>query len=115
MAWKELLQQHQTQENGEAQETDASQAQGSLLQQVRLLVGQTAPDVPAAEASTEAHGKKRAACADGYVRRSPAQPYVTPPDYRRRRIRKAVLFLIVLAFLILLAVALLRSKWIRIQ
>ena len=28
-------------------------------------------------------------CADGYVRRSPVQPLYTPPDYRRRIIRRA--------------------------
>ena len=28
-------------------------------------------------------------CADGYVRRSPEQPLYTPPDYRRRLLRRA--------------------------
>lgn len=42
-------------------------------------------------------------CADGYVRRSPVQPLYTPPDYRRRLIRRAV----GIAVLVLLALGIL--------
>ena len=47
--------------------------------------------------------RSRRVCADGYVRRSPVQPLYTPPDYRRRLIRRAV----GIAVLVLLALGIL--------
>ena len=51
--------------------------------------------------------------ADGYVRRSPVQPYLTAADYRSRMIRRAVGIALGLCAAVLLVVALLRAKLLR--
>lgn len=48
-----------------------------LLQRVEQMAAQDTPESSPEERETFQ-------CADGYLRRSPAQPYRTPPDYRRR-------------------------------
>ena len=48
-----------------------------LLQRVEQVAAQETPEPSPEERETFR-------CADGYLRRSPAQPYRTPPDYRRR-------------------------------
>lgn len=47
------------------------------------------PDILEDDDGTGAGGSLPYICADGYVRRSPVQPLYTPPDYRRRIIRRA--------------------------
>lgn len=48
-----------------------------LLQQVEQMTTQEFPETLPEE-------REEIRCADGYVRRSPVQPYYTPPGYRRR-------------------------------
>ncbi|MCI8438607.1 MAG: hypothetical protein HFF73_03680 [Oscillospiraceae bacterium] len=50
-----------------------------LLQQVERMTTEEFPDTLSEE-------REEVRCADGYVRRSPVQPYYTPPGYRRRRL-----------------------------
>lgn len=105
--WKELLQKHQTQENDPSQTTDgASRDSGSLLQQVRELVGQT-DGAGAGEADGGAENPIR--FSDGYVRRTPVQEYFTPADYRRKTIRKWLLIVCGVCLAALLVIALYRT------
>lgn len=106
--WQELLQKVQVRPDGAAALTDGTAQDGSsLMQQVRELVGVTGPAAgEAAEAGLSAPGE---CFRDGYVRRSPVQEYVTPPDYKRKTIRKCVLIVLGVCFLALLVVALLRT------
>ena len=106
--WKELLQKHQTQESDSSQLTDgASRDSGSLLQQVRELVGQTDKTGDAGEADGVA--AKPVCFSDGYVRRSPVQEYFTPADYRRKTIRKWLLIFCGVCLAVLLVIALYRT------
>ena len=50
---------------------------------------------------------------DGYVRRSPPQPYCVPEGYYRRLIRKAALYAIAAVLLAILLAALVKRKIIR--
>lgn len=67
--------------------------------------------------SPEKDGKsapRAARCADGYVRRSPVQPYRVPPEYRRRRRRLAVLVVLILLALVLIVLGIWRNGLLRL-
>ncbi len=85
---------------------------GSLIRQVRSLVGISGA-YKAGEEELPGGEWERVCCRDGYVRRSPVQAYRTPEDYPRRRIRKALVILIVLIIAALLALAIFKSGIIR--
>ena len=110
MAMEQLLEQ---QTESAAPQPEPGAARGSLLQQVRALLGQSA----AADAGrkTASAPAEPTVCADGYVRRSPVQPYYTPEDFGRRRTRKIILIIVGVVFVVLLVTALVRSKWIRLH
>lgn len=55
-----------------------------------------------------------AVCADGYVRRSPVQPYRVPPEYGRRRRRLALLAALAAVALVLIVVGLWRQGLLRL-
>ena len=75
----------------------------SLVNQASQLTGRAIRKGEAAWKKRGAAGRRRSACGptveeaarptrpgrDGYVRRSPEQPLYTPPDYRRRLLRRA--------------------------
>ena len=106
MAWKELLQQHQLAEDGQTlPEQGASREQGSLIRQVCEQFGKTVAETAAED--DDMQGPVR--CADGYVRRSPVQPYGTAEDFLRRRIRRIVMIVLGVIFAALLILALMRS------
>ena len=108
--WQELLQQHGTSEaRPSLPEDGGAPGRSSLMQQVRELVGQTG-EAASPETESAVRTEQRVCYPDGYVRRSPVQPYVTPEDYRRRTIRKCVMIAVALAFAVLLVSALLKSK-----
>jgi hypothetical protein len=108
--WQDILKQDRRAEEAPSLPTGAeTSGRSSLMQQIRELVGQTGAPVPT-EAEDAIRTEERTCCPDGYVRRSPVQPYVTPPDYRRRMIRKCILFAVLAAFAVLLVIALLKSK-----
>ncbi len=67
----------------------------TLLQQVEQMTAQEFPEMPEEEL-------EELYCFDGYRRRSPVQPYRTPPDYWRRPVLRAVLAVL---FVLLLATA----------
>ena len=52
-------------------------------------------------------------CADGYVRRTPVQPYRTPVGYCRRQRRRLAMLLVTAALVVLLAAAVFRSGLLR--
>ena len=54
-------------------------------------------------------------CADGYVRRSPVQVYMTAEDYSRRRIRKAIIIAVGVCLAILLVMALAKTGLLRLR
>ena len=113
MALEQLLEQ-QTETPAQPQpEPGAARAQGSLLQQVRALLGQSAA-ADAGRRAAEAPAE-RVVCADGYVRRSPVQPYYTPEDFGRRRTRRIILYAVGVVFVVLVVTALVRSGWIRLH
>ena len=108
MAWKELLQLHgEPKENTTPQPGDEAPDRGSLIQQARRLIGNSA-DAPA---QTDDFGAEQVQviCRDGYVRRSPLQPYRIADDYQRRRIRKALTAVIVLIVIVLLVLMLMKT------
>ena len=114
MAWEELQIEQQTQTAVQPQpEPGAAWSRGGLLEQVCALLGPAAA-ADAARKNLDAPAE-RAVCADGYVRRSPVQPYFTPEDFGRRRTRKIVLIIVGVVFVVLLVTALVRSKWIRLH
>ena len=107
MAWKELLQLHDAQErSGPLPNGGESRDKGSLIRQVGEIFGQTGGETNAADGGAELPPP---VYQDGYVRRSPVQPYQTAADYRRRRVRKAVTALVILIMAVLLVFALMRS------
>lgn len=57
---------------------------------------------------------RAARCADGYVRRSPVQPYRVPLEYRRRRRRLAVLVVLILLALVLIVLGVWRNGLLRL-
>lgn len=108
--WKDILKQNRRDTDAAALPTGGeTSGRSSLMQQIRELVGQTGASVPP-ETEDAIRAEERVCCPDGYVRRSPVQHYVTPPDYRRRMIRRFILLAVVAAFAVLLVIALLKSK-----
>ena len=109
MAWKELLQLHDSQEqSGPAADSGEGREKGSLIRQICELFGLPAGDGGAASAES-AEAASPQVFQDGYVRRSPVQAYQTAADYHRRRIRKGIMAAVILVILVLLVLALIRS------
>ena len=107
MAWEELLKLHEKQEDGLAQASDdEARDKGSLIRQAAAMIGMTETET-AVPTEEESEPEEPLRYADGYVRRSPVQVYLTAEDYDRRRIRKAILIAVgaVLALLLVLALA----------
>lgn len=106
MAWEELLRLHDTREDsvqlpgdGEARDT------GSLIRRVSELAGQ--PN--SAENTTREDGSASPVyCADGYLRRSPVQPYRTAEGYENRRMRRIISVALGICLAALLTYALVR-------
>jgi len=106
MAWKELLLLHDTEPEKQNMLGDGEPGdRGSLIRQVCEQFGQTVTEQKAEDAEPQAPVR----CADGYVRRSPVQPYGTAEDFMRRRIRRIVTIVIIAGFAVLLVYALMRS------
>ena len=110
MAWEELLkQQTGTEPRKTEPEGGASPERETLIQQICGDMGGTV-----CEAAPESNPEETPApLSDGYVRRTPVQPYKTAPDFRKRRIGKIVQAAIVLVLLGLLVLALFKSGLIR--
>lgn len=107
MAWEELLRLHDTRED-DAQLSEGGEARDarSLIRRVSELAGQ--PD-GAESAAPEDGGASPVYCADGYLRRSPVQPYHTAEGYESRRTRRIVLAALGVCLAALLAYALIRA------
>ena len=104
MAWKELLEQQNTQRERRTEADDAPKDRGGLI---ALACGGIA------QSADEADARECIRLPDGYLRRSPPQPYLTPPDYARKRMRKVITAAAVLCLAALLVLALLKSGLIR--
>ncbi len=115
MAWEELLRLHDERAGDPSQQDGREKAAGgSLIQLVRRAVGQ--PETPLLpEAPEDETGAGPAAFGDGYVRRSPVQPYQTAADYKRRRVRRIIAAVLVVCFVVLLALALMRAGLFRLR
>ena len=114
MALEELLRVNDAQT--EARQTavpESAPEKGGLIRQVCALFGQSAGEAPATAAEDAA--AKAAACADGYMRRSPVQPYQTAEDFTRRRVRRIVLILVGLAVVAALGLALIRAGLLQVR
>ena len=110
MPWEELLKQQTGREPGRTEQNGAApQERETLIRQICDNMGgtdgKTAPKSDAEEAPVP--------LSDGYVRRTPVQKYKTAPDYKRRRIGRAVQAVIVLILFALLVLALFKSDLIR--
>jgi hypothetical protein len=110
MPWEELLKQQTEREPRRTEQNGAApQERETLIRQICDNMGGTdrkiAPKTDAEEAP--------APLSDGYVRRTPVQKYMTAPDYKRRRIGRAVQAAIVLILFALLILALFKSDLIR--
>ena len=78
----------------------------SLLQQVERMTSQEFPETPTEET-------EELYCFDGYRRRSPVQPYRTPPDYWRRPVLRGVLAALLVLLLVSAAWGLYHSGLLR--
>ena len=106
MAWKELLLLHDTQPEEQALLGDGEEKdREGLIRQICERFGKTIAENTAADAEAQ----EPMHCADGYVRRSPVQPYGTAEDFMRRRIRKIVTFVLGAIVVVLLVYALMRA------
>ena len=107
MAWKELLLLHDTQPEEQPRLGDGeTKDRTGLIRQVCEQFGQTVDGDPA---TAEIAAQEPVHCADGYVRRSPVQPYGTAEDFTRRRTRRIVMIALAAVFAVLLIYALMRS------
>ena len=108
MAWEELLLLHDEKPEDQLLLSDGkAKEKGSLIRQVRALVGQTGGENAAAAEPDEPEAPRP--CPDGYVRRSPVQAYRTAEDFSRRRIRKIITAVVVVIIAALLLYALMKS------
>ena len=114
MAWEDLLKLHEKQEDGLSQALDdEARDKGSLIQQAAAMIGQT--EEAAADVAQNDDTEEIVRCADGYVRRSPVQVYMTAEDYNRRRIRKAIIIVVGVCLAILLVMALAKTGLLRLR
>ena len=112
MAWKELLQQEEGIPRPTGQDGSASRNKDGLIAQ---LCGETVPAAGEDETIKPDAEEEHVQFADGYVRRSPVQKYRTAPDFTRKRIRKAIVAVVVIGLIVLLGVALLKSGLIKLS
>ena len=111
MAWEELLKQKEGEPRPSEPEGAASRGRDGLIAQI---CGETVPaesGAPAKSSADEAHMR----LPDGYVRRTPVQEYRVSQEYKRKRIRRAVLAVVVLGLLVLLVLAVLKSGLIKLR
>ena len=114
MAWKELLQQQEGNENRQAEKDGgASRERNGLIGRI-CGEAEAEPAEPAAPAEQAAE-ETRQILSDGYERRTPVQTYQTAPDFMRKRIRKAVLAVVALGLIVLLILALMKSGLVRLN
>ena len=115
MAWEDLLKLHEKQEDGLSQAFDDDpRDKGSLIRQAAAMIGQTEAEADA-DGTEEGEAEEPVTYADGYVRRSPEQVYLTAEDYDRRRIRKAIVIAVAAGLVILLVLALTRTGLLRLR
>ena len=109
MAWEELLRLHDDRKEDASLPLPGGEARdkGSLIGQARQLVGMGSGEPDASAGPDEAQAQ--VICRDGYVRRSPVQPYRTAEDFARRRARKIVTAVVILIVAVLLIYALMKS------
>ena len=106
MSWEELLRQRNGREGDLPSQDEAPRNGGSLIQQAGEMAGQAA----AAPLSQEEEAPREPVClSDGYVRRSPVQPYLTAEDYGRHRVRRALMTVLGLIVAALVLLALIKS------
>ncbi len=108
MAWKELLELHETKDERLPQSDSEARDTGSLISQVQGMVGDPRAE-DAGTAASSAALPELVCCRDGYLRRTPVQAYRTAEDFRRRRVRRAVTAVIILIVAVLLLLALMRA------
>ena len=114
MPWEDLLKQHASQEEGLSQVlVDEARDKGSLIQQAAAMIGQT--EIEAVSEGEDGDPEEPMRCADGYVRRSPVQVYLTAEDYDRRRIRKAIIIAVGAVLVVLLVLALTKTGLLRLR
>ena len=114
MAWEELLKLHEKQEDGLSQALgEEARDKGSLIRQAAAMIGQTEAETAGPE--EDGDPEEPVTYADGYVRRSPEQVYMTAEDYDRRRIRKAIVIAVAAILAILLVLALTRTGLLRLR
>ena len=78
-----------------------------LLQQVERMTTEEFPDTLPEE-------QEEVLCADGYVRRSPVQPYGTPPYYKRRLLVRWVLTILAVLIVAMAVWGLYQSRLLRL-
>ena len=110
MAWEELLKQ-QTGQDPRKTEPD-----GGTPPERETLIQQICGDLGGTEReAVPEHNPEETPVplSDGYLRRTPVQPYKTAPDLKKRRIGRVIQAAIVLILLGLLVLALFKSGLIR--
>ncbi len=113
MALEELLRQQDPKESeGAAAAAAETRERLSLIRQAGAMVG-TAAESDALPADG-GEGSEPVVCPDGYVRRSPVQPYRTPEDYYKRKARRIAGIAAGVVLAVLLVIALVRAKVFRL-
>ena len=108
MAWKELLELHETKDELIPQSDSEARDTGSLISQVQRMAGGPRAEDAGTSAAPGAL-PELVCCRDGYLRRTPVQAYRTAEDFQRRRIRKALTAVIILIIAALLLLALMKA------
>jgi len=116
MALEELLRERGAAAEGQGASAEAeAREQDSLIRQAAAMIGMTGEEetAPPPDGGNAWEGEEPETCGDGYVRRSPVQPYLVAPDYHARRLRKGVLIVVGICLAALLALALVRAGMLR--
>jgi hypothetical protein len=116
MALEELLRLREQETDGarHMDESGAAVGKGSLIRKAAELA-QSSAEEPGEEPDGIPETDVPMQYEDGYVRRSPVQPYYTAEDYEKKRIRKILTYAVVACIVVLLAVALMRSGMLRLR
>lgn len=111
MALEELLrQQDQTPADRASEVRTETKGRETLIRRVDRMMGMT---VEGASLPEDTGGEEPPRCGDGYIRRSPVQPYRVAEDYHMRLVRKAVLIVVGAFLAVLLVIALIRAGLLR--
>ena len=111
MAWEELLKQKEGGPRPSESEGAASRGRDGLIAHICGDTVQAESGAPSRSLADETN----MLLPDGYMRRTPVQEYRISQEFKRKRIRRAVLAVVVLGLVVLLVLAILKSGLIKLK